>query len=97
MLSYTSRESRGEAGEAEFSILVESVIEAVEDVRVTAGQFPACIKVRATVTYLDSVTSPFFSGDAVWWYAKGIGVVKSQMPEGGSELQRAKIGNLELP
>jgi len=96
-LSYTSEEHRSDPNGTRLRIRVDSAIEAVEDVLTQAGLFEKCIKVSATVVYLDSTISPFFSGEAVWWYAKGVGVVKSQMPEGESELVFAKIGDRTWP
>jgi hypothetical protein len=96
-LSYTNVEHRDDSQGTRLRINVDSAIEAVEDVQTQAGFFTKCIKVSATVAYLDSTSSPFFSGQAVWWYAKGIGVVKSRMPQGESELVFAKIGNRTWP
>ena len=96
-LSYTNEEHRSDPAGTRLRLRVDSIIDAVEDIQTAAGNFEKCIKVRATVVYLDSTTSPFFSGEAVWWYAKGVGVVKSQMPEGDSELVFARIGSRTWP
>ncbi|HEX7344404.1 MAG TPA: hypothetical protein VF398_09070 [bacterium] len=96
-LSYTNVEYRDEPMGLRLRIKVDSVIEALEDVQTKVGRFEKCIKVRANVIYLDPTSSPFFSGDAVWWFAKDIGVVKSQMPEGESELVFAQIGERFWP
>ena len=96
-LNYTSVEHRSDPNGTRLRISVDSMIEAVEDVQIQGGHFEKCIKVSAAVVYLDSTSSPFFSGQAVWWYAKGVGVVKSHMPEGDSELVFAKIGDRTWP
>jgi hypothetical protein len=96
-LSYTSVEYRNDPKRSRLRIRVDSIIEAVEDVHLQDRTFEKCIKVRASVAYLDSTISPFFSGEAVWWYAQGVGVVKSQMPEGDSELVFARIGGHTWP
>jgi len=95
--SYVSQEARSDAQKTRLRIRVDTVIENIEAVRVAAGNFPACIKVKSTITYLDSTSSPFIQGDARWWYARGMGVVKYQTPEGDGELVSAKIDGRILP
>jgi hypothetical protein len=76
---------------------LEAEIEAVEDVEVPAAKFPACIKVRSAYTYLDTTSSPLISGEASRWFARGVGIVKYQMPNGIGELLEAKVGDRIFP
>lgn len=72
-------------------------IEALEDVAVPAGQFPRCIKMKGVYTYLDPTTSPFINGEARWWFAREVGVVKYEIPGVNGKLLHAIIGQRTLP
>jgi hypothetical protein len=76
---------------------LEAEVVAVEEVDVPAAKFPACIKIRSAYTYLDTTSNPLISGEASRWFARGVGIVKYQMPNGIGELLEAKIGDRILP
>lgn len=90
-------EIRRDARMTKLRIRVESVIEGLEDVRVSAGSFPACLHEKVTYSYLDSTDTPFLGGEAHWWFARGVGAVKFRMPDGSGELLSAKIHGGILP
>ena len=64
---------------------------------VPAAKFPACIKIRSAYTYIDTTSNPLISGEASRWFARGVGIVKYQMPNGIGELLEAKLGDRILP
>jgi hypothetical protein len=75
---------------------------AVEEVKVPAGTFKDCLKIKSAYQYLDTTSSPLISGEASRWYAKGVGIVKIQMTNSAnqvnvSELLAAKVGDKVFP
>ncbi|MBN1466190.1 hypothetical protein JXA02_10530 [candidate division KSB1 bacterium] len=67
-------------------IKVEYVIEAIEDVRVPAGTFPNCIKMKINFLYPPTPYRPFFIGEQYWWFAPHVGPVKYDLPSARGEL-----------
>jgi hypothetical protein len=90
-------EIRRDARRSKLRIRVDSVMEGFEDVQVPAGTFPACLREKVTYSYVDSTDTPYLAGEARWWFARGVGAVKFQMPEGDGELLSAKIYDRILP
>jgi hypothetical protein len=76
---------------------LDAEVMAVEEVDVPAAKFPACIKIRSAYTYIDTTSNPLISGEASRWFARGVGIVKYQMPNGIGELLEAKLGDRVLP
>ncbi|RJP77192.1 MAG: hypothetical protein C4524_08695 [Candidatus Zixiibacteriota bacterium] len=62
-----------------------------EDVAAPAGEFPACARMKAVITYLDPTNAPFINGEAEWWYAPGVGVVKYRAAGTEGMLEQASI------
>jgi hypothetical protein len=71
------------------SIDVDYVIEAIEDVRVPAGNFLNCIKLKISVKYSQNAQNPYFIGDQYWWFAPLVGPVKYDLPSAVGELVKA--------
>ena len=75
-----------------------SVFEGAEEVTVPAGTFPDCLKFR-------SVASDWrfgmarYNGTSYQWYAKNVGLVKSEGPGAGEYwmLKSASVGGLDYP
>ena len=65
---------------------IDYVVEAVEDVRVPAGTFLNCIKMKISIKYPQSVKRPYFIGDQYWWFAPLVGPVKYDLPSAVGEL-----------
>ncbi len=90
-------EIREDARKTRLRIRVDCVMEGIEDVQVPAGSFLACLREKVTYTYIDSTDTPYLAGEARWWFARGVGAVKFQMPEGDGELLSAKIDGRIFP
>lgn len=65
---------------------VDYLIESIEDVRVPAGHFLNCIKVKINVRYPQTAKTPYFIGDQYWWFAPRLGPVKYDLPTAHGEL-----------
>ncbi|MBN1541182.1 hypothetical protein JW992_03480 [candidate division KSB1 bacterium] len=72
-------------------------IDSIESVRVPAGDFPDCIKMRVSTLYLDAPEQPFLAGEVVWWLARNVGPVRYSTVSGEGELQAAEIGGKVWP
>ena len=70
-------------------ITVEYEILSVEDVKVPAGTFLNCIKMKINVQYPQSVRRPFFIGEQYWWFAPMMGPIKYDLPSAVGELVKA--------
>jgi hypothetical protein len=65
---------------------IDYLIEAVEDVRVPAGHFLNCIKMKINVKYPQNTKRPYFNGDQYWWFAPRVGPIKYDLPTASGEL-----------
>lgn len=81
-----SIETQSDSTKRMTKIMVEYEIQAIEDVKVKAGTFLNCIKMKINVQYPQSVRRPFFIGEQYWWYAPTIGPVKYDLPSAVGEL-----------
>jgi hypothetical protein len=73
-------------------IRVDYEIEAIEDVKVSAGAFGGCIRMRTNITYLDATDQPLLEGNNIWWFARGVGIVKYVTASGEGELISSNSG-----
>jgi len=75
-----------------------SVFENVESVTTPAGIFPDCLKFRSTASGWDG-NMHRYNGTSYQWYAKGVGLVKSEGPAEGEHwlLKSAKVGGTNYP
>ncbi|MDZ7724930.1 MAG: hypothetical protein U5R06_19505 [candidate division KSB1 bacterium] len=67
-------------------IRIDYNINRIETVITPAGTFHNCLRMKIAVTYLDVAASPVFAGEHVWWYARGVGPVKYELPSAEGEL-----------
>jgi len=72
-------------------------IDSIEAVRVPAGDFPECIKMRMSILYLETPERHFLANDVIWWFARDVGPVRYSMISGQGELQSAKVGGKNWP
>ena len=68
------------------AIEVEYLIESIEDVKVPAGTFLDCIKMKINFLYPPTPYRPLFFGEQYWWFAPLIGPVKYDLPSAQGEL-----------
>ncbi|RQW01280.1 hypothetical protein EH223_15295 [candidate division KSB1 bacterium] len=73
------------------TVEAEYVIETVEDVRVPAGKFLDCIKMKINIIYPRTAEKPFFIGEQYWWYAPLVGPIKYDLPSARGELVEMNI------
>jgi len=73
------------------AILVEYLVEAVEDVKVPAGTFLDCVKMKINIIYPPSPYRPYFIGEQYWWFAPLVGPVKYDLPSARGELVSMKV------
>jgi hypothetical protein len=75
-----------------------SIFEATEDVSVAAGTFKNCLKFRTVASgWINNMYK--YNGTSYQWYAKGVGLVKSEGPAEGEYwlLKSAKVGGKNYP
>ncbi len=75
-----------------------STFEMTEDVTVPAGSFEACLKFKSVASgWIGNMQR--YNGTSYQWYAKGVGLVKSEGPEEGEYwlLKSAKVGGTDYP
>ena len=75
-----------------------SIFETVEDVSVPAGNFPDCLKFKTVVSGWTGNMARY-NGTSYQWYAKDVGLVKSEGPRTGEfwQLESAIIGGQGYP
>lgn len=73
------------------TVNVEYVIEAIEDVRVPAGKFLDCIKMKINIIYPRTAHKPLFIGEQYWWYAPHVGPVQYDLLSARGELVEMNI------
>jgi hypothetical protein len=75
-----------------------SILEAVENVCVPAGGFQGCLRFKHTASaWVGNMTR--YNGTSYWWYAKNVGLVKSEGPNPGEHwrLKSAIINGRSYP
>jgi hypothetical protein len=75
-----------------------SVFEGVEEVTVPAGTFPDCLKFRSVASdWIFGMAR--YNGTSYQWYAKDVGLVKSEGPGDGEHwiLKSASVGGTDYP
>ncbi len=75
-----------------------STFEAIEDVSVATGTFKNCLRFKTVASgWIDNMNK--YNGTSYQWYAKNVGLVKSEGPEEGEHwlLKSAKIGDKNYP
>jgi len=67
-------------------MVYEYDLERADPVTVPAGSYAHCLILRTQIRYLETVTAPLLAGENTWWYARGVGPVKYELPGGSGEL-----------
>jgi hypothetical protein len=75
-----------------------SILEGVEDATVPAGDFSNCLKFRTFASGWEGNMARY-NGNGYQWYATGVGLVKSEGPEGNEfwQLESAIINGQSYP
>ncbi len=78
-------------------INVDYAIEAIEDIRVPAGLFLDCVKMKINIKYPQTASRPYFIGDQYWWFAPLVGPIKFNLPTASGQLvEMPKIKNRQF-
>ncbi len=71
-----SIETRVDSTKRTHRIKVCYTIESNDRVDVPAGEFQSCIRMRMDYVYIDHPDRPFLEGQYLYWFAKGVGLVR---------------------
>ena len=81
-----STETQTDSSVRRSQIRIDYQIKRVESVMTPAAIFKDCLMMKISISYLDVTASPVFAGEHVWWYAKGVGPIKYELPSAEGEL-----------
>ncbi len=78
-------------GQDSLLIHVTFQIDGFETVETPAGSFTDCLKMSMNYNYNSTSMPPLLAGRSVFWFARGIGLVRFQLPSGQGSLTRYSL------
>ncbi len=79
-------------GDDSIYVHVTFQIDGYETVETQAGSFSDCLKMSMKYDYSGTFLPPLLAGRSVFWFARGVGLVRFQMPSGQGRLTRYSLG-----
>ncbi len=90
-------EIRFDSTNTHISITAEFQIVAIETMVTPSGSYDHCIKVRRLLKAANGFDPEISEEESFWWFARDIGLVRSETPQGSRELIKSIIGGVIFP